>query len=70
MTEYIKPTLDIAWLWCGGELQILIEGESSFRCAECGWIGWPQKDVSIVDGNRVLRFYPHKRQNRAQVKLL
>jgi uncharacterized protein with PIN domain len=52
---------------CAGQLAVFIADESSWRCRECGWIGWPRQDVDRVTGV-ILRQYPHtKRAARALI---
>ena len=61
MTRFRQPPQDLKKWWCGGELVPLIESESSMRCTECGWIGWPQKEVATDNSGRILSYYPHRR---------
>lgn len=61
MTSERTPSCGKPAPWqCGGELAIFIADESSYRCTECGWIGWPQKRVEEKTG-RIICFYPHIR---------
>lgn len=51
---------------CNGRLVIFISSESSWRCTECGWIGWPVQTVDRVTG-RILEQDPHRRDPAPRV---
>jgi len=61
VTKFRKPPPHLADLFCGGELEVFIENESSFRCVDCGWIGWPQVELAEDNSGVVLAFSPHPR---------
>jgi hypothetical protein len=46
--------------YCDGEVVPFIEGESSWRCRDCGWIGWPVTQIDWTT-HTIVAVYPHLR---------
>lgn len=47
--------------WCYGKCVVFVEGESSWICTECGWIGWLRYEV-IEDFGEPVISYKHPRK--------